>query len=422
MKQKKILALFLTAGLVVSLAACGGGNSSSSDSSDTSESEESADDTADTSDTSDTSEEESSDTSDDSEDASSDTSDDSEVEISGTSPDDEETTDSATDETDISVSEDQIVAAHDDGLGDWESEYSDYAIDGDESFTWGYIDMGYEDVFTTKIRNAFTSYCEKYFPNVTVEEVDGQMDAQTQLDLAESFVAEGVDAILLDPADSEGCVQIVDLCVSEGVPLVAVNSVINSDHLDNGVGFVGSSNYEAGELQAQWLIDNVDDSDTVNMVYQKGDELLDHTHLRYNGLFDTLDEAGYNYDLLSTMNSDYMRDKALTNAEEWVASYGDEVNVVACCNDESCMGSLLAYQDADLADGISFLGIDANQDCLEEVKEGNVSCTIFQNALGQAKWSAVSAYAANTADSTDTTSFSIPFETVDASNVDNYLN
>ncbi len=414
MKMKKILALFLTAGLAVSLAACGGGSSSSSD---TSDAEESTDASEEASDTSDTSEEE---TADDTAEEASDTSEDTEEETSDTSADSEDT-ESASEETDVSIPESQIVAAHDDGLGDWEDEYSGYAFDGDESFTWGYIDMGYEDVFTTKIRNAFVDYCEKYFPNVNVQEGDGQMDANTQLDLAEGFISNDVDCILLDPVDSEGCVQIVDLCVENDMPLVIVNSVVNSDHLQDDVGFVGSSNYEAGHLQGEWMADNVDDSDTVNMVYQMGDEAMNHTQERYQGLFDALDEASFNYDLLSTMDSDYMRDKALLNAEEWVANYGDEVKVVACCNDESCMGSLQAYQDGGLAENVYFLGIDANQDCLQEVKEGNVACTIFQNALGQAKWSAISAYAANEAGTTSTASFTIPFETVDASNVDNYL-
>ncbi len=414
MKRKKFLALFLTAGLVVSLAACGGGSSSSSDSSSDDSSSESSEDTISEDELADD-EAETSDTSDDasSEDASSEdtSSDDASADSSG----------DTSAETDITVPEDQIIASHDDGLGDWEDEYSDMAIDGDESFTWGYIDMGYEDTFTTKIRNTFKTYCEKYFPNVTVLEADGQMDSNTQLELAENFIAQGVDAILLDPADSDGCVGIVDLCVEQGMPLVAVNSVIHTDYLNDGVGFVGSSNYEAGHLQGEWLIDNVDDSDTVNIVYQKGEEGLDHTNQRYEGIFDALDEGGYNYDLLSTLNSDYMRDMAMENAEDWVTSYGDEVNVVACCNDESCMGSLAAYNAADMADGVYFLGIDANQDCLEEIKNGAVSCTIFQNAMGQAKWSAVSAYAANVAGESTTESVTIPFETVDASNVDDYL-
>ena len=64
-------------------------------------------------------------------------------------------------------------------------------------------------------------------------------------------------------------VGIVDTCMAEGVPLVCLNSVIHSDHLEKEIGFVGSSNYEAGKLQAEWLIENVDDSESVKMCYTK---------------------------------------------------------------------------------------------------------------------------------------------------------
>ena len=54
-------------------------------------------------------------------------------------------------------------------------------------------------------------------------------------------------------------------------------------------------------------------------------------------------------------------------------------------------------------------------------KNGNIACTVFQNALGQAKWGAISAYDACVNGKQETASFAIPFETVDASNVDDYL-
>ena len=50
------------------------------------------------------------------------------------------------------------------------------------------------------------------------------------------------------------------------------------------------------------------------------------------------------------------------------------------------MGTLQAYQAAGLANNVKILEIDANQDCLKEVEAGTIACTVFQNAMGQAKW------------------------------------
>jgi inositol transport system substrate-binding protein len=376
--MKKLLAVLVTVGLVLSMMGCSGGSGGAAGAS--AAGDDAAGDTTETSDS------------------------------------------SGKVETDIKVSEDKIQAASEETLGDWEVAYTkEYAPSGEEEYTWGFIDMGFEDTFTTKIRNTFVSYCKKNFPNVKVLEADGELDPNVQLQLAENFIAQGVDCIILIPQDADGCVGIVDTCMAEGMPLVCLNSVIHSDHLEKEVGYVGSSNYEAGKLQAEWLMENVDDTEPVVMCYQKGSDGYDHSAQRYNGLFETLDAAGYNYDLKAVLISEYMRDIAMTNAEDWITSFGDEIQVIPCCNDESAMGTLQAYQAAGLADNVKILGIDANQDCLKEVKAGTISCTVFQNAMGQAKWGAISAYDACANGKKETVSFSIPFETVDAKNVDQYL-
>ncbi|MBQ9063361.1 MAG: substrate-binding domain-containing protein [Eubacterium sp.] len=322
-------------------------------------------------------------------------------------------------ETDIMVAKSKIEAAAD-GLGDWESEYSDMAVSGDESFTWGYIDLGYKDTFTTKLRNTFTYYCKLNFPNVEVIEADGEMDPNRQLQIVENFISQGVDCIVLDPADSDGCVGCFDACLEANMPVVCVCALVHHDELNKKFGFVGSDNRQAGELEAKWIIENLDDTETVKMCYQKGSEGYDHTVLREQGVFETLDEAGFNYELVSTQLSDYMRDKALQNAEDWVTAYGDEITCIPCCNDEAAMGTLQAYRAADIPN-VSILGIDANQDALQEIANGNLSATVFQNALAQAKWAAASAYDVCVKGGTETRGVDVPFELVDASNVQDYL-
>ena len=321
-------------------------------------------------------------------------------------------------ETDIMVAKDKIEKAAD-GLGDWEEEYSDMAVCGVEEFTWGFIDLGFKDTFTTKLRNTFTYYCKLNFPNVKVIEADGEMDPNRQLQIVENFIAQGVDCIVLDPADSDGCVGCFDVCLEANMPVVCVCALVHHDALNNGIGFVGSDNRQAGELEAKWILENIDDSETVKMCYQKGSEGYDHTTLREKGVFETLDAAGFNYELLSTQLSDYMRDKALQNAEDWVTAYGDQVTCIPCCNDEAAMGTLQAYRAADIP-GVSILGIDANQDALQEVVKGNLSATVFQNALAQAKWAAASAYDVCVRGG-ESRGVDVPFELVDASNVQDYL-
>ena len=398
--KKRVLAAILAAGMVMSLAACGGSSSSGSSAGASAASSAGSAAAVSESAAAESTAAESTASSEEKEEASS---------APGSDA-----------ETDVMVAKEQIDKAAE-GLGDWEADYSDMAVSGDESFTWGYIEMGYKVTFASKIRNTLVYYCEKNFPNVNVLTADGESDPNRQMQICENFIAQGVDLIILNPTDADGCVGIVELCQENKMPLLLVNSVVHTDLMNNGIGFVGSDNRQAGALEAQWIMDNVDDTDTVKMCYQYGQEGYDHTTLRYQGVFETLDEAGYNYELLSYQICDYFRDKALNNAEDWITAYGEDVTVIPCCNDEAAMGTLQAYQAANLADNVKILGIDANQDALQEVKKGNLAGTVFQNALGQAKWAACSAYDACVNGTQETKGVDVPFELVDASNVDNYL-
>lgn len=396
--KKSWLALILAVGMSLGLAACGGGGSSQATGG-TSEAASSA------------STEEAGDSSE------ADASSASESESVSSS----ESSESADSETDIMYKKSDIEAAAD-GLGDWEAPYLEQmAVKGDESFTWGLIVLGYEDTFNSKLRNTMAYYCELNFPNVKLLQADGEMDPNIQLQHAENYIAQGVDCIILIPSDADGCVGIVDTCRENNMPLVTMTGVVHSDLFNNGVGFVGSDNYESGKLEAEWILDNVDDTETVKMCYQRGTEGYDHTEQRQAGVFETLDNAGFNYELVSTQIGDYMRDKAMNNAEDWITAYGDEITVIPCANDEMAMGTLNAYRAADMADNVKILGIDANQDAIQEVANGSLACTIMQNGLGQVKWAAASAYDACVNKTIDTKGVNVPFERIDSTNVDQYL-
>ena len=308
---------------------------------------------------------------------------------------------------DIIVPLDQIKASVD-GIGDWEAEYSDMAVKGDEKFTWAYIDMGYNDMSTNKLRNTFVKYCELFFPNVTVLEADGELDANRQIQHVENYITQGVDCIILNTVDADACVGAVDTAIENNVRMVVVNSQVNHPELFKRIGYVGSSEFEAGKIQADWMIENIDDTETVKVCYQRGSDGYIQTTGRYSGLFETLDEAGFNYELVSELNSKYMRDTAMTNAEDWITSYGDTIQCIPCCCDEVAMGTLQAYRAAGLIDTVDIIGIDAKQDCLQELKDGNIAATVFQDMLAQAKWAAVSAYDACVNDTVETKSVSVP--------------
>ncbi|MGI6007893.1 MAG: substrate-binding domain-containing protein [Ruminococcus sp.] len=359
--KKKLLALLLAGVMAVGMFGCGGGDSASTETSDTAE-----------------------------------------------------TTDEATAED--TSSGDETAAADSGEMEDWEKEYAkQYEISGDEEYVWGYVAQSFTDTFTSRVQAAMEDYVKQNFPNVTLNVGDGKQEVNTHIELAENFITQGVDCLIVTATDSDGEVVICQMAKEAGIPFVVVNSDIACDPLDHW--FVGSDHYVSGHLQGEYLVDNVDDSETVNICYLGGTNGFTHTTLRRQGFYDALDEAGYNYEVLSDLEGEYLRDRGMEITEDWLIQYGEDIDVIVAANDEMGMGALNAIQGAGMSD-IIVCGIDANEDAKEAIRAGSFGCTVYQNAEGQGKWGAIAAYAAS--QGKDFATIDIPYELVTAENVDEY--
>ncbi len=307
-----------------------------------------------------------------------------------------------------------------DEVKDWEQAFIDagYVLNGDEEQTWGYLAQDFKDTFDMKIRDGFNAYVEANFPNVKITTIDGMADVNTQVNAAENMIANGVDAIVMKAVDSNGCVSICDLCKENNVPLIVVNADVSCEEQDHF--FVGSDDYYPGQLQAEYLIENVDDSETVKLCYLGGTEGYTFTTLRRAGLYETLDKAGYNYEVLSDLEGKFLRDKGLQITEDWITRYGEDIDVICAANDEMAMGALGAINAAALKD-VKICGIDANTDMVEEISKGKAAMSVFQDAAGQGKWAAIVAYTKVTNPDLKPEVLDIPFAPVTAENAADYL-
>lgn len=81
-------------------------------------------------------------------------------------------------------------------------------------------------------------------------------DAAAQNAAMLNFVAEGVDAILFDPASSSGADAAIAAAQANGIPVMAVGGVYDNDEV-----YVVSPDYNsAGAIGVQWLLDNLGDN------------------------------------------------------------------------------------------------------------------------------------------------------------------
>ena len=109
----------------------------------------------------------------------------------------------------------------------------------------------FADNFLTYLREAMEDYADGV-ADLEVFSEDAKGDVGQQLAQVENFIAQGYDAIIVNPADTEATSQITKKCQEAGVPLVYVNRA-PEDGLPDGTYYVGSDEVVAGREQAKVL-------------------------------------------------------------------------------------------------------------------------------------------------------------------------
>lgn len=233
--------------------------------------------------------------------------------------------------------------------------------------------------YTAKLSEAIVAYAQTK-PGVKVVMVDAQSDVQKQFSQVENFVAQKVDAIILNPCELEASTPAVDYVKKAGIPLVLVNQTTKSV----GDSYIGSNDFEAGRMAMEAIAKKLNGQGGVLMLHGimgtsaqlQREAGAREVFAKYPGL-----------KLVDHQTASWDRAKAMALTENWIQAHKGRFSAVFAHNDEMAMGALLALERAGLKKEVYVIGIDAIAQALSAVKEGRLDATVFQDAVGQGKGS-----------------------------------
>lgn len=205
---------------------------------------------------------------------------------------------------------------------------------------------------------------------------DAQRSAEKQVQQVESFVAQKVDAIILNPCEVEASSPAVQKALAAGIPVVNVNSETQAAP----TAFVGSRDEDSGRIAMEYLAQRLNGRGVVVMMHGFMGQAAQIK--RAQGARDVLARTP-GLKLLAEQTAEWDRAKAMTLMENWILSYGDRINAVFAHNDEMGMGALIALEQSKRKNKVLVVSVDAITDALEAVRDGRLDATVFQDARGQ---------------------------------------
>ena len=228
--------------------------------------------------------------------------------------------------------------------------------------------------FCMRMDNYAKKYCEEN--GIKYNSYDGQNSADEQLKQVENMIADGVDAIILNPQDADACAACVDVADEAGIPVIGVNTMVNSDKL---TAYVGSQDVGAGEEIMQYMIDYLGKTE-FNIVVIEGPMGQSAQLQRWEGINNVL-ANNKGIEILAYNTANWTRDEAMTLMETWITEFGDKIDAVVAENDEMALGARQAINDNGM--DIPCIGIDGITDAVSAVESGDMIASDFQDAEGQ---------------------------------------
>ena len=265
------------------------------------------------------------------------------------------------------------------------------AASGDQ-FKVGYVNLADTDVFCSSRKDA-VDQALKAAGNYDVSFADGNNDVQKQIDQVNTFLAQGVDAIVIVPCDAQGIVPAVKACNQADVPCVLIGNACDPNECDYL--FIGSPHYNSGHMEGEYvggLLDEKVGIKNAHILYLEGTNGLDHAALRKQGTREALEELGIDWDsqCLDSQDCDYVKDKAIKTTDAWVQKYASggtpEFDAIIAANDQMALGAVESLKGAGILKGnaeVFVAGVDGTSDALQAIIDGNMVQTVLQDAAGQ---------------------------------------
>lgn len=258
----------------------------------------------------------------------------------------------------------------------------------------------FSDNFMTLFRTELENYLVSLgFAKDNIKIMDGQNDQATQSQQIDAFIAEGVDVLIIDPVNSSSAATITDKVVGANIPLVYINREPDAAEeqrwQDNGwnVTYVGCDARQSGTMQGEMIVDlgkdkvDLNGDGKIQYIMVEGDpedvDAQDRTEFSVKALTD----AGWEVECLDDQVGNWQQAEAQQIVANALGQYADKIEVVFCNNDSMALGALQAIEAAGrvVNENIYLTGVDALSEALENVINGKMTGTVFNDHFSQSR-------------------------------------
>lgn len=251
----------------------------------------------------------------------------------------------------------------------------------------------FDDNFMTLYRTEM----ENYFKSLETDSVkydvtimDAANDMATQVEQVNTFIAQGVDVLIVNLVQTSSAEQVTNLVQEAGIPCVLINREPAEEFIGENMCYVGADARQSGTYQGEIVAElenkgDINGDGVVKYIMIMGDPENTDAQYRTEYSIKALEDAGITVECLFQQTGNWAQDQGQELVANALANFGNDVEVVFCNNDAMALGAFQAIQGAGRTVGtdIYLLGVDALTECCQMVLDGTMTGTVLNDHIAQ---------------------------------------
>lgn len=234
----------------------------------------------------------------------------------------------------------------------------------------GLVTINLQALFFNQINAAAQAMADEQ--GVELQIISGNDDSVTQANAIDTLVADGVDAIIVDAIDTEGIKPSVQAADAAGIPVVAVDAIVDDPAVDAQV---GTANAEGGAQMAEALLEQSGGSGEVGIVGALNSTIQLE---RQQGFTDAVTAGGMTVG--TVVDGKNVQETAQSAAENLLTGSPD-LEYVYATGEPALIGLAAAVRSQSAQDRITVVGWDLSDPAVDGLRDGWITGVVQQQTF-----------------------------------------
>lgn len=240
------------------------------------------------------------------------------------------------------------------------SEEGGKSSDKKNQYVFGYTSMTQNNPFFKTLEEALRKKVEENGDKLIT--TNPAMDVSLQINQIEDMIAQGIDAIFLNPVDWEGIRPALVALKEAGIPIINYDTEVKD--FDYVTAYVGSDNKNAGFVDGEDLVKRYPDGGKIAVL---DSPTMNSINDRIEGFMEAIEGKGF--DIVAQQDGKGDLETSLSITEDILQAHSDIVAIMGG-NDPTALGALAAVKAAK-RDNVVIYGVDGSPDAKAAIAEGS---------------------------------------------------